>query len=96
MSQQRKTFYRRFELGIHRETALLTTSGGCFQGYLLTHMIWAVAVKGFVDDWTAYIETPNMKTLGNQKAIITNGIKVSEETAKAMFPEWADQFTYRR
>lgn len=94
MSQQRQTIYRRFELGAYLETARLTTTGGCFQDYLLTHLIWAVAVRGFVDDWTAYIEAPGM--MGDQEAILANGIKVSEQTAKAMFPEWADQFTYRR
>lgn len=93
MTQEKQVFCRKIALGEYRETRDLTGSGYCYENYSLDHLVWAAAVRGAVDDWAVYIESPYMR---GRDFVPGSGIKMHEETAREMFPEWADQFTYRR
>lgn len=86
------TFARKIALIDTAETAELTHDPYCFKNYPLDHLIWAVAVEGNSDDWAVYIQTPDM----DQEAdIIKGGIKLHEDAARLIFPEWADRLKYR-
>lgn len=89
----RKTFARKIALIDTAETAELTGAYYCFKGFPLDHVVWAVAVEGFADDWACYIQTPHMNERAN---IINGGIKLHEEAARLIFPDWADRLTYRK
>ncbi len=90
----RTTFATRITLIDTAETAELATPPYCFKGYPLDYVIWAVAVKGPADDWAVYIQTPWIMSL--EADIIKGGIKLHEDAARLIFPEWADRLTYRK
>lgn len=89
----RKTFARKIALIDTAETAELTRPDYCYKGFSLDHVIWAVAVEGQAHDWACYIQTPHRD---NRDDIIERGIKLHEEAARLIFPEWANRFTYRK
>ena len=88
----RKTFARKIALGDTAETGGLTRPGYCFKDFPLDHLIWAVAVEGQANDWAVYVQTPYML----QEDITERGIKLHEEAARSIFPEWADRLKYRK
>lgn len=91
---QPKTHARKITLMDTAETAELATPPYCFKGYPLDHLIWAVAVRGWAGEWAVYIQTPWIMSL--EADIIEEGIKLHEEAARLIFPEWAVQLKYRR
>ena len=87
----RKTEAKKIALIDTAETAGLTRPDYCFKNFPLHHLIWAVAAEGDANDWAVYIQTPYM----HEEDILVRGIKLHEEAARLIFPEWADRLTYR-
>ena len=87
-----QTFSRKIALIDTAETAELTGEIYCFKDFALEHLIWAVAVEGGADDWAVYIQTPDMDQTAD---IVKGGIKLHEDAARLIFPEWADRLKYR-
>lgn len=53
-----------------------------------------VAVEGFIGDWAAY--GANKLTDEGGVSIACNGDKLSYSVAKAVFPHWGEELTWRR
>lgn len=93
MNEQWPVHYKNIELGSTKETADLMGSGSYYEGFAAEYLVWVAARKGFVEDWACYIQSPYQD--GARDDIVFGGIKLHEDTARELFPDWANRFTYR-
>jgi hypothetical protein len=62
----------------------------------LSSKILAVAVEGFVGDWTAYISPVDGYDHDREAKIVAcEGTKLPYAVAKALFPDWSDSYRWR-